>query len=71
MNTVAEEEEFPLQECQGDCDNDDECDGDLICFQRDGTEIVPGCVGVPVEGTDYCINPTQQLVEVERVGSFL
>jgi hypothetical protein len=54
---------YPLQECQGDCDDDDECAGDLICFQRDGTEVVPGCVGVPEEKVDYCIKPPQELVE--------
>ena len=26
-----------------DCDNDDECADDLRCFQRSGTEQVPGC----------------------------
>lgn len=24
----------PLAECQGDCDNDNHCAGDLVCFQR-------------------------------------
>ena len=24
----------PLGTCQGDCDNDDECEGSLKCFQR-------------------------------------
>jgi hypothetical protein len=24
----------PLSECQGDCDNDAQCAGDLVCFQR-------------------------------------
>jgi Bacterial Ig domain len=60
---------FPLQECQGDCDNDDECAGDLICFQREGTEVVPGCIGVALEETDYCIKPPQQLVAVTRSGA--
>jgi hypothetical protein len=55
---------YPLQECQGDCDNDDECAGDLICFHRDGTEVVPGCVGIPEDEADYCINPPQELQEL-------
>ena len=31
--------------CEGDCDNDSECAGDMICFQRPSNEVVPGCVG--------------------------
>ena len=31
--------------CEGDCDNDSECAGDMICFQRSANEVVPGCVG--------------------------
>ena len=33
--------EFPLQECEGDCDNDGHCDEGLICAQRDSQYI--GC----------------------------
>ena len=29
-------------ECEGDCDNDGECSGTLICFQRNGITDVPG-----------------------------
>mmetsp|Transcript_9057 Transcript_9057/g.18200 ORF Transcript_9057/g.18200 Transcript_9057/m.18200 type:complete len:840 (+) Transcript_9057:96-2615(+) len=54
---------FPLGECEGDCDNDDECEGDLICFQR-GDADVPGCLGTP-GGSDYCIKPVPGLL-VER-----
>ena len=46
---------FPLARCQGDCDNDDECGEGLICMQRSGDEPVPGCVGSPGTGTDYCV----------------
>jgi len=31
--------------CQGDCDNDADCEGDLECFQRDSNDPVPGCRG--------------------------
>lgn len=31
--------------CQGDCDNDGQCEGTLKCFQRSGNEPVPGCKG--------------------------
>jgi hypothetical protein len=46
---------FPLSRCQGDCDSDEECQEDLICFQRDGGESVPGCSDSDVSSIDYCI----------------
>ncbi|KAI2492348.1 Bacterial protein of unknown function (DUF839) [Fragilaria crotonensis] len=49
---------FPLGECSGDCDNDDECFGDLSCFQRNGIEAVPGCSGTGVSAKDYCYKTT-------------
>lgn len=48
---------FPLGECQGDCDDDSECWGDLKCIQRDETEGVPGCFGLGVYAKDYCYDP--------------
>jgi len=42
--------------CQGDCDNDDECTGDLVCEQR-STGPVPGCDGSGRNGADYCRYP--------------
>ena len=50
-------EAFPLQKCQGDCDNDEECKGELVCFHRNGGEEVPGCEGNDVSTVDYCISP--------------
>ena len=50
----AASEPYPLLACRGDCDNDDECDGSLICFQRSGYTPVPGCSGDGQENTDYC-----------------
>eukprot|EP00930_Biecheleria_cincta_P027321 TRINITY_DN19198_c0_g2_i2.p1 TRINITY_DN19198_c0_g2~~TRINITY_DN19198_c0_g2_i2.p1 ORF type:complete len:911 (-),score=114.29 TRINITY_DN19198_c0_g2_i2:7-2739(-) len=44
-----------LQQCQGDCDVDADCVGNLLCFQRSGTESVPGCSGSGDSGWDYCI----------------
>ena len=38
--------------CKGDCDNDLECAGDLICFQRYANEVVTGCVVAGVSGRD-------------------
>lgn len=31
--------------CMGDCDSDHDCEGDLICIQRDNFDPVPGCNG--------------------------
>lgn len=47
--------------CQGDCDIDDDCYHNLICFHRQenmGT-IVPGCKGGDLDftATDYCVFP--------------
>ena len=39
-------------------DNDSDCVGNLICFQRDGEENnVPGCPGRANDNVDYCIAP--------------
>lgn len=48
---------YPLSLCQGDCDSDDDCDGDLVCFLRDGGDSVPGCSGGESEnaGADVCV----------------
>jgi len=50
-------EAFPLGECEGDCDTDYECEGHLVCFQRDGGERVPGCEGNSRSRTDFCAKP--------------
>ena len=31
--------------------------GSLMCFQRDGTELVPGCNGPGRSSRDYCYDP--------------
>ena len=45
--------------CEGDCDNDEECDIDagLICFKRDDFDPVPGCSGGGESDKDYCYDP--------------
>jgi len=40
-----------LSECQGDCDYDSDCIGDLLCFHD---AAPPGCYGAPYQGADYC-----------------
>jgi hypothetical protein len=41
--------------CEGDCDSDSDCEGDLVCFQRTSAERVPGCSGTGYIQYDYCI----------------
>eukprot|EP00980_Cylindrotheca_fusiformis_P013668 scaffold3515_cov126-Cylindrotheca_fusiformis.AAC.17 len=50
---------FPLGLCAGDCDRNSDCQSGLICFQRNGNEPVPGCIGGASDGsrTDYCVLP--------------
>jgi hypothetical protein len=41
--------------CQGDCDDDSDCEGDLICYQRDGdSPMPPGCTNLAFGKSDYC-----------------
>ncbi|KAI2504379.1 Bacterial protein of unknown function (DUF839) [Fragilaria crotonensis] len=47
----------PLPACSGDCDTSQECFGDLLCFERSGTQAVPGCSGTGTSGKDYCYKP--------------
>ena len=39
----------PLGECAGDCDSNDDCFGELVCYQQSGAtdadDSVPGCPG--------------------------
>jgi hypothetical protein len=49
---------FPLDECQGDCDSNVDCNIGLICYQRSSNPTgVPGCSGGELDesGTDYCV----------------
>lgn len=45
---------FPLGHCEGDCDDDHDCQTGLHCFFRHGDEAVPGCQGTGVTYRDYC-----------------
>lgn len=45
-----------LGPCEGDCDKNADCEGDGLCFQRDGFEEVPGCNGHGAMGADYCVS---------------
>lgn len=43
--------------CEGDCDVDLDCRFGLLCFQRNGTTVVPGCSGNGTASKDYCYSP--------------
>jgi hypothetical protein len=47
----------PCDECEGDCDRDSHCKGNLVCFQRGGNVRVPGCEGNDASKSDYCVDP--------------
>mmetsp|Transcript_28095 Transcript_28095/g.62539 ORF Transcript_28095/g.62539 Transcript_28095/m.62539 type:complete len:633 (-) Transcript_28095:1481-3379(-) len=44
-------------QCEGDCDNDAECGGGYVCYQRVANEPVPFCYGVALVDRDYCSLP--------------
>jgi hypothetical protein len=49
---------LPLQHCQGDCDKDSDCADGLICYERPPHETsIPGCSGISITRTDFCIDP--------------
>lgn len=58
-NDGAPSSAFPLGLCEGDCDTNDDCEGDLVCYQRSKYESVPGCSGGEFDSynNDYCIDP--------------
>ena len=45
---------FTLGECEGDCDYDSDCQGELVCFHNDEHDIPPGCTGNVTWAYDYC-----------------
>jgi hypothetical protein len=51
--------ENPCSLCQGDCNEHDDCAGELECFRRPGESdaAIPGCEGIGLPGTDYCYQP--------------
>ena len=65
--------------CEGDCDGDDSCAGDLVCVQRSGFDAVAGCTGEggnrDMYGKDVCAPssttpaPTPSPPEIEYVGN--
>lgn len=50
---------FPLGECQGDCDTDEDCADGLLCFLRGDETPTPGCTEDTdnTRNADFCYNP--------------
>ncbi len=44
--------------CEGDCDRDSDCVGDLVCFQADTGDNIPGCRGRSTNDNDHCVHPS-------------
>eukprot|EP00538_Stauroneis_constricta_P006372 CAMPEP_0119571434 /NCGR_PEP_ID=MMETSP1352-20130426/44115_1 /TAXON_ID=265584 /ORGANISM="Stauroneis constricta, Strain CCMP1120" /LENGTH=713 /DNA_ID=CAMNT_0007621113 /DNA_START=60 /DNA_END=2201 /DNA_ORIENTATION=+ len=55
FGATPERKHFPLQRCQGDCDEDADCADDLVCWQRGRLQPVPGCEGNLSSRTDFCV----------------
>jgi hypothetical protein len=57
-------DQYPLGECQGDCDSSIDCFGDyLVCMQRIANEPVPGCRGPAAFSVDYCVQAVYLMVD--------
>jgi len=55
-----------LCSCEGHCESNWDCVGDLVCFQdRRGKNAVPGCTGRKQTGVNYCVEPTANTCEEE------
>ena len=66
VSAVAVNRTTLLRNCEGSCDSDAHCTGDLRCFQpmlsphRHGQQV-PGCIGGgvgDVNGYGYCYDPS-------------
>lgn len=54
LATVGKNPTQTLGQCQGDCDDHDDCAEGLVCHKRDGTSEIPGCQGIGHTNYDYC-----------------
>jgi len=58
LKFIGENPEGPLARCEGNCDTDEDCFPEFVCFQREEEDGVPGCGGNLTSHTaDYCIRP--------------
>ena len=50
-------------------DEDIDCEGELVCFfPNDAIRIVPGCIGRPSSGWEYCADPKDVEDHAKRFG---
>jgi hypothetical protein len=63
LTVVPEPINRPLRLCEGDCDNDDDCEDGLVCWTSAvGDVSIPSCNGpVGTSRTDFCVNSTEAL----------
>ena len=59
-NKGKPERHFPLGLCEGNCRSDEQCEGDLVCFERKGFVAVPGCDGQGKKGRNYCVEEMEK-----------
>ena len=63
LGWTPDEEGF-LSACQGDCDDDDSCADDLICYHN---AVPPGCTGTAYSSlSDYCGYGLSMVYRVSR-----
>ena len=63
-----------LHECEGDCDGDNDCIGDLMCFHREtwNVGLPAGCTGTPhFEKHDYCYDPAKAITATGPGATYL
>jgi len=57
IESIAVNPQRALPNCAGDCDNDDGCAGNLVCFQREiNDQVPPGCRNTAKDDWDYCFD---------------
>ena len=59
-----------LNECEGDCDSNRDCNGNLICYQRDNkNDVPPGCYpggSGDKRAWDYCVDPDKPIRIIDK-----
>ena len=59
-----------LSLCRGDCDSDSDCNGNLVCQQRDRGQSVQGCSGKDLSTSrDYCVLPSSSSNSLNVINS--
>ena len=66
-NNIFHPSTYPLDNCEGDCDDNQDCKGKLVCQQRGQYQPVFGCEGGSIDSSqqDYCIHPDAVLSSKE------